>query len=87
MKIFEEALQEAIIAGQESGCFVDLWRRPKETVASHGDGGVCASEGRNTHPRTERHRLGLNVTCWNCRVLSNSLPYLEALKWRGVQRC
>ena len=25
VKVIEEALQEAIIAGQESGCFVDLW--------------------------------------------------------------
>ena len=83
VKIFEEALQLAIIAGRESGCFVDLWRRPKETVANHGDSGVCVSEGKSTHPRTECHRLGLNVTCWNCRGLSNSLPYLEALMERG----
>ena len=82
VKIFEEALQEAIIAGQESGCFVDLWRRPKETVASHGSG-ICASEGISTHPRTECHRPALNVTCWNCRGLSNSHPSLEALMERG----
>ena len=53
VKIFEEALQEAKIAGRESDCFVDLWRRPKEIVASHGGSGVCASEGKCTHSRTE----------------------------------
>ena len=49
VNIFEEALQEAIITGRESGCFVDLGHRPKETLAKHGGGGVCASEGKCTH--------------------------------------
>ena len=49
VNIFEEALQEAIITGRESGCFVDLRHRPKETLAKHGGGGVCASEGKCTH--------------------------------------
>ena len=77
VKIFEEALQEAKIAGRESDCFVDLWRRPKEIVASHGGSGVCASEGKCTHSRTECHRLGLNVTCCNCRGLSKVLVLSE----------
>ena len=74
VKIFEEALQRAIVAGRESGCFVDLWRRPKETVASHSGGGVCSGEGKSTQSRTECHTLGLNVTCWNCRGFQVVVP-------------
>ena len=80
-EIFEEALQEAKIAGRESDCFVDLWRRPKETVASQGGSGVCASEGKYTHSRTECHRPGLNVTCCNCRGLSKVLVLSEHWLW------
>ena len=45
--------------------FVDLWCRPKETVVGHGGGGVCAGEGRSTHPRAVCHRLGLKLNVTN----------------------
>ena len=53
LSCFVKVFKEAVIVGRGSG-FVDLWHRPKETVASHGDG-VCASEGRST---------GQNVIDW-----------------------
>ena len=79
VKILECDLRGALDAGRKSGCFVDLWRGPRDGIASQKSD-AYTGEGR---VGGVSKRTGLKMTCWNCRGLSNSLPYLEALMAEG----
>ncbi len=74
VRISECDVQSAMAAGAKSGCFVAPW----------GDrrGNVCGSSGTplSTLPGTKtkkKSKTGVKMSCWNCRGLSSSLPYLN----------
>ena len=74
VKILKDALHDALFAGRSAGCLVDLWRKV--------DGGRarCCEVENKMETRTEvPGGVGLQISCWNCRGLSNSGPYLEQL--------
>ena len=74
MEIPKDALHDALVVGRSAGYLVDLWRKV--------DGGRvkrCEAENK-METRTEvPEGVGLQISCWNCRGLSNSGPYLEQL--------
>ena len=82
-KIAERDSRGAIDTGRKSGCFVDIWRisRVGSSVAGQrvADGGTQGGRVAGSQGRRQR----LQMTSWNCRGLSNSLPYLEALMAEG----
>ena len=83
VKIAERDSRGALDTGRKSGCFVDIWRisRVGSSVAGQrvADGGTQGGRVAGSQGRRQR----LQITSWNCRGLSNSLPYLEALMAEG----
>ena len=66
----------ALKAGREAGCFVDIWRN--SLVDNPVVDSKCGS-GKESNTSRCLGKSSLMVTSWNCRGLSNSLPYIGAL--------
>ncbi len=81
VKILENELRVARDAGRKSGCFVDLWwSSPDKAANQKADGPIGRSK---MNVVGEPRNSGFKMTCWNCRGLSSSLPYLETLLDQG----
>ena len=79
VKIAEGDLQKAMDCGHRQGCFVDLWHNP---VVDSGGSRICNSIRDECSVRMTRTQ-GLQMTCWNCRGIARSQPYLETLMQSG----
>jgi len=74
VKIKETDVDAAVMNGTREGCFVARWREggsgsqvPAQTMPR------CASVSGAGSPKR------FKATCWNCRGLSTSMPYLNTL--------
>jgi len=74
VKIKETDVDAAVMNGTREGCFVARWRDggsgslvPAQTMTR------CASVSGAGSPKS------FKATCWNCRGLSTSMPYLNTL--------
>lgn len=68
-------MQSAVDSGRRHGCFVDCWC---------AEASVRRFEGSDfTAPDRKRFQSGIQLSCWNCRGLSTSLPYLKSLLEEG----
>ena len=75
VKILESCLQSAVDSGRRHGCFVDRWC---------AQASVRRFERSDfTAPDRKISQSGIQLSCWNCRGLSTSLPYLKSLLEEG----
>lgn len=72
---FEVDAYDAIKSDREAGCFVDTWQNPQTEHLGEAMSSCVSSRG----------TVDRKVTTWNCRGLSNSLPYIRALLWWMAQ--
>ena len=75
VKISESNLQSVISAGKKGGCFVAQWD-DKRSRSRCSDVDVSPSGVSMTGTKS---KVGVKITCWNCRGLLSSLPYLNSL--------
>ena len=77
VRIRECDVDLAVKVGKSTGCFVAKWCDKR--VAGHQSNAVLP--GCST--LCKKQRPYLNISCWNCRGLSSSLPYIETLIENG----
>ena len=83
VKIAADQLQRI---GRSAGCFVDLWRN--NGVSCVDDVAVSGRlvRGMRLDQRDRRSMMAdFKMSCWNCRGLSNSVPYIRKLM-NGVSK-
>lgn len=73
VKVAESDVQSAVATGAKSGCFVAPWTNNRN-----------GSSPPSLHPSSlsvmkKPSKSGMKISCWNCRGLSTSLPYLDTL--------
>ena len=83
VKVAKVDVVGAITMGRNNGCFVDVWvGAPASMVASKGGGGGRVQvEGRGERGTPGS---GIKIISWNCRGVSSSIPYIEALLAGGT---
>ena len=78
VKIRECDIDQAVNVGKMSECFVAKWYH-KQVDGCHS---ITDSPGYGPLP-SRKSRPYLNISCWNCRGLSSSVPYIEDLMESG----
>ena len=81
VKIRECDVDLAVEVGKIFGCFVVKWY--DKQVASHRSNTVSSGCGPTS---SRKPRPYLNISCWNCRGLSSSVPYIERVHVRVTLR-
>ena len=76
-EIQKGCLHDAMASGRQVGWFVDLWQAsPNQFLRWNEKSGEAVSECENKMVyQVERQ---VKLTCWNCRGLTDSVPYLNS---------
>ena len=74
VKISESDACTAMAAGAKAGCFVAPWNDSSRS-------GYCLTDVHlsSLSKTKKKSHKGVKMSCWNCRGLSSSLPYLNTL--------
>lgn len=80
VKIKDCDLSSAVAKGTSEGCFVDKWQNKDQNKYRNSRASVTLQH--KSAPESQK-RSSFKMTCWNCRGISTSLPYLDALIHEG----